>query len=504
MGKRDVDAAPTVLRRTILQAALGGAGGIATAGIFPLGTGAASAAPADPDAGAVVTPNPIKSRIAKSGLAVEAAPFCTVPSSSGKPPLAHLNFLYHAGDGSGFVYVCDGRGRIWRIDPAGRPQLFLDVKLARGGALFFSMVASRSTTGLRSFAFHPSFARSGKSGFGRFYTATTETAASYQGGNVPLFTDPAYPVQLHCVVAEWRVDPANPARAIPSSRRELLRVAVYKDDHNIDQLVFNPNVAPGETGYGMMFIGVGDGGNVVTRPDPYNQAQNLGRALGKILRINPLRQKDGSPYSVPTSNPFAGQPGRLPEIWAYGLRHPLNLSFDTGGTGALIIADIGQAHVEEINLGVKGANYGWPQREGTFVTDRADGRVLYAPPSDDATSGLTFPVAQYDHYDSAPLGLAAVTGGFVYRGTAVPALIGQYLFGDIISGRVFHVPMASLKPGSQAVVKELTFKRNGTAVTLKQLAGADTRVDLRFGQDQAGEVYVMSKHDGVVRKLAPT
>jgi glucose/arabinose dehydrogenase len=138
-----------------------------------------------------------------------------------------------------------------------------------------------------------------------------------------------------------------------------------------------------------MFISIGDGGNYVQVPDPFNQAQNLQRALGKIFRIDPLKQSDGKPYGIPSDNPFVGKPPALGEIWAYGLRHPQNISFDLGGDGTFMIADIGQEHIEEIDIGVKGANYGWPNREGTFVTDRADGQVLYAPPVDDTKKGYT-------------------------------------------------------------------------------------------------------------------
>lgn len=488
-------------RRAVIRTALAGAGGLAASSLLPLVADEAYAAPADAGAGPVVTPNPIGTSIARSGLAAELLDFCTPPRTSTARPYAHLNFLYHAGDGSGFVYVCDGRGKIWRVDPAGNARLFLDVAKARAGALLFILSSGRSTTGLRSFAFHPDFARSGRRGFRRLYTATTETAASYRD-DVPLFSGP-YQVHSHCVVAEWSVDPADPARVKPGSRREILRVAVYKDDHNIDQLMFDPNTRPGQVGHGAMFVGVGDGGNVPGRPDPYNQAQDLGRALGKILRIDPLRQGSGEPYGIPADNPFVDRNGRLPEIWAYGLRHPLNMSFDSGGAGALIVTDIGQEHVEEVNLGAKGANYGWPEREGTFVTDRRDGTVLYAPPTDDTAKGFTFPVAHYDHHEGGPVGLAAITGGFVYRGTEITALAGHYLFGDIVSGRVFHVPVGNLRPGRQATIKELTLKRNGRRVTLKELAGVTTRADLRFGQDQAGEIYVMTKQDGAIRKLGP-
>src|SRR5918912_2085781 len=128
----------------------------------------------------------------------------------------------------------------------------------------------------------------------------------------------------------------------------------------------------------------------------------------------------------------------------------------------MILTDIGQHYIEEVNLGVRGANYGWPLREGTFVTDRTDQDVLYALPSDDPTYGFTYPVAQYDHDDVVnELGLAAICGGFVYRGSAVPDLTGQYLFGDLVIGRVFHVPATSLQLGSQATVHELTLRHDG-------------------------------------------
>jgi glucose/arabinose dehydrogenase len=231
-------------------------------------------------------------------------------------------------------------------------------------------------------------------------------------------------------------------------------------------------------------------------PDPYDLAQDRGVALGKVLRVDPLASGT-RPYTVPADNPFVGAAGTLPEIWALGLRHPQNLSFDRGGTSQLLIADIGQGNVEEVNLGVRGANYGWSLREGTFVTDRAGSTPLYALPADDASRGFTYPVAQYDHTEGR-----AIAGGYVYRGAAVPALAGHYLFGDIVNGRVFHVPVADLRLGRQAAFKELRLLRGGAPVTLLGLVGAaNGRVDLRFGQDEAGEVLVMTKQEGVIYKL---
>jgi hypothetical protein len=132
------------------------------------------------------------------------------------------------------------------------------------------------------------------------------------------------------------------------------------------------------------------------------------------------------------------------------------------------------------------------------VTDRLDETKLYARSSTDATLGFTYPVAQYDHSEGV-----AITGGFVYRGTRVPALQGQYLLGDMVNGRVFHVGASTLKIGQVAKLKELTLKRNGETVNLFELvASPKGRVDLRFGQDHLGEIYIMTKQDGKIRKLA--
>ena len=355
--------------------------------------------------------------------------------------------------------------------------------------------------GLRGFAFHPDFATAGKPGHRKLYTVSTETAGS-RPSSVKLFKD-NYPVDHHDVVAEWSVDDAtNPTRVLPSTRRELLRIAMYKTEHNTDTLMFDPNAAPGSLGYGMMFMTVGDGGNVPQHIDPHNQAQNPGRALGKILRINPLQQGTAA-YGIPQDNPFVGRAGHLPEVWALGLRHPQNLSFDIGGTGAMVISDVGQRTVEEVNLGVKGGNYGWPLREGTFVTDRFDSTSLYQLAPNDARHNLIYPVAQYDHDEGDVRATkSAIVGGYVYRGTAAPDLVGQYLCGDIVNGRVFHVAVSALQVGQQAVLRELSFIHDGAAVTLANLVGGvNRRVDLRFGQDESGEVYIVTKQDGKIRKM---
>jgi len=491
-----------VPRRSLIRTGLVGLGGIAAPQLLPVTVGVAEAAHSDPNAGRKVTPDPIKPRIQFSGVAVEVVDFCAPPPTRSSPSRANLNFVYHAGDGSGRLFAADSRGKVWEVDArSGATRLFLDMLKARQGALIFGF----RDQGLRGFAFHPDFARQGTAGYRKFYTISVETVASRPAGGV-VFAGP-FRVVADCVLAEWSVGPGLRQVVDPSSRREVLRIAEWGYEHNADTIMFDPNARPGSAAHGTMFITAGDGGNHPQPPDPYRQAQDPGRALGKLLRIDPLKQGDGAPYGVPADNPFVGKAGHLPEVWALGLRHPQNLSFDRGGTGAMILTDIGQSNIEEVNLGVRGGNYGWPVREGTFVTDTVKGYPLYALPPDDAKHGFTYPVAQYDHIDATTsLGKAAIAGGYVYRGTAVPALAGQYLFGDIVRGRVFHVPVADLRLGSQATIEELTLLRNKKKVTLLDLVGTSSppgRVDLRFGQDEGGEVYVVTKQDGKIRRLVP-
>jgi glucose/arabinose dehydrogenase len=485
-------------RREIVRGAAA-VGGFGVAGLFPGAGSFVDAAASDRRAGAVVGADPI-ARILPSGKAVELVEFCTPPSTRNSAPRALLNFLYHANDGSGRIFANDSRGKLWAIDQrTGATQLFLNLRQLRGSDFIYM---GSPQLGLRSFAFHPNFARPGKTGYRKLYTVSTETAAGRPAG-VRVFTGP-FQAHHDNVVAEWLVDAATRSHVEPGSRREVLRIAQAGHDHCTDQLLFNAFAQPGTPDYGKLYIGVGDGGNSPNATDPYDQAQAPGSALGKILRIKPVKQKDGSAYGVPTGNPFIGRPGWLPEIWALGLRHPQNLSFDSGGSGAFLITDIGQGQVEEVNLCLRGANFGWPLREGTFVTDRLDDATLYALPADDAKNGFTYPVAQYDHDEGNTTRLTAITGGYVYRGTAIPELIGQYLLGDIVTGRIFHVSVADLKLGTQTPLQELALRQGGATVTLMALAGVDDRVDLRFGRDQAGEIYLLTKQDGKIRKLAAT
>jgi glucose/arabinose dehydrogenase len=168
---------------------------------------------------------------------------------------------------------------------------------------------------------------------------------------------PTQPLVHHDVIAEWQVDPANPSRVNPLSRREVLRIRGPGVGHNTEQILFNPNLRPGAAGYGLLYVSVGDGKNNPKHTDPYDNAQNPGSPHGKILRIDPLA-REGRSYTVPATNPFVGRSGSLPEVWALGLRNPQFMCFDTASVRHLILSSAGQAQIESIYLGAKGANYG--------------------------------------------------------------------------------------------------------------------------------------------------
>ena len=313
----------------------------------------------------------------------------------------------------------------------------------------------------------------------------------------------------HDVILEWKT--TNPAaNTFSGTVREIMRIEQPYPDHNVGQLGFNPNVKPGNFDYGMLYIATADGGSdgfPVSDTDPLDNGQDLSTPLGKILRIDPLgRNSANSKYGIPKDNPFAqdDNPKTLGEIWAYGLRNPHRFSWDRSGEGKMLIVDIGQALIEEINLGIKGANYGWGNREGTWVIDEKNENVLFPLPKDDSKYGYTYPVAQYDHDQPASwkgfYGVA-IAGGYVYRGKAIPELVGQYIFADFGNdGRFFHVPVNELVNGKQAKIKELRLFDGKKESTFLEIVGSK-RSDVRFGVDEQGEIYVTSKSDGKVRKI---
>ena len=334
------------------------------------------------------------------------------------------------------------------------------------------------------------------------------------------------------VVAEWSINPDGTAN--PASYRELMRISQSFYDHQIGQIGFNPNAGIGDADYGNLYIALGDGGNnFPPNPiDPYNNGQNLDNVQGSILRINPLAS-GGNPYTIPADNPFRvdGTPSTARNtIWAYGFRNPHHFTFDRGGDHKMLIVDIGQSNIEEVNLGQAGGNYGWDLREGTFQTTASfsgSNNLVDTLPANHATDGFTYPVAQYDHdsdNNNNIEGLWSIAGGSVYRGTAVPELTGLYFFGEFAqnSGAIYAVDvndliqrddfsnLGSLYNGQLAPFVQLRLMHNGQEKSLLQIirdaSGNQSlsRTDLRFGLGPDGEIYVLNKHDGRVRRIAST
>ncbi|MBK8185333.1 MAG: PQQ-dependent sugar dehydrogenase [Candidatus Competibacteraceae bacterium] len=338
--------------------------------------------------------------------------------------LARPVAITHAGDGSGrlFVALQDGQVVIFH-GSQGLPQPFLDIR---------DRVGSGGERGLLSIAFHPNFARN------RWFFVN--------------YTD----LEGNTVVSRFRASHRRPSLALAGSERRVLAVTQPYANHNGGQLQFGPD--------GFLYIAMGDGGG---SGDPENRAQDGGTLLGKLLRIDINRR----PYRIPADNPFTTRTEIRPEIWALGLRNPWRFSFDRA-TGDLYVADVGQSHWEEVNFQSAGSpggeNYGWRRMEG---------RYCFNPANDCDDGTLTGPVLEYSH----DLG-RSITGGYVYRGSQLPELVGRYVYGDFGSGRIWA---ARLVNGSW--ISELLLE---SAVLISS-----------FGEDEAGELYLSDYAGGRLLKF---
>ena len=257
--------------------------------------------------------------------------------------------------------------------------------------------------------------------------------------------------QLQTVIAEFLASSSNPNMADPVARVVLIQDQPF-ENHNGGQLQFGPD--------GLLYIALGDGG---AGGDPLGNAQNLNTLLGKLLRVDVTTAQ---PYVIPADNPFVGQAPRG-EIWAYGLRNPWRFSF-ARITGTLFLGDVGQVTREEVNIITRGGNYGW---------NRMEGSICFPPPTTGCgTTGLILPIHDYGNDDGR-----TVVGGYVYRGARIPELAGAYLFGDFISGRIWRLDQSP----------------TGVWVRI-ELLDTDSLIS-SFGQDQAGEVYVLDLRGTVFR-----
>jgi glucose/arabinose dehydrogenase len=423
----------------------------------------------------VPIPDPIPLRILKGDIMIELQTITDGLSA----PLG----LAAPDDGSGRMFVYDQAGLAWVVtEAAGRlPVPLLDVRSR------LVTLGNYDERGLLGLATHPDFAQ-----YPLIYTYTSEPI---DGPADFVSIMPAGVANNHqSVIAEWGLDPNDPNRVDPASRREILRIDEPQSNHNGGTLRFGPD--------GFLYVSLGDGGRANDVADghvPGGNAQSLQRIYGKLLRID-IDGNDAvnGQYGIPADNPFIDQ--NVPvEIYAYGLRNPYSYSFDAL-TGELYLADVGQNTIEEIDIITSGGNFGWNVKEGSFWFDSVTanlGKVVTGPvrpvPPD-----LIDPIAEYGHADGS-----AVVGGYVYRGSQVPMLEGLYVFGDwgsfaAPSGRLFYLD--PLDPDH--VIKDFIIGP----------ADRPTAFWLRgFGQDANGELYAFgstilgpSGDTGVMLKIVPS
>ena len=457
---------------------------------------------------AAASAGPIPAPILPGGISVEVRDWLRLPDTLIQPrpspdpehdslSRTKINFMREVPDGSGRVFVNDLRGPLYVVD-GGVRSTYMDLGAAlasQGQSLLVESIAG----GFISFEFHPDFANAGTQGYGKFYTVHSEDGAAT--GPTDTIAPPPFqpgdpgtdqPIRLQSVITEWTVsDPTS--NAFAGAPRELMRIGQFRNAHPVGDLVFDND--------GLMYIAVGDGraGGPNDRPDLPGRTDAL---LGSILRIDPLDPDGSGPaaYGVPADNPFVTDSSARPEVFATGFRNPHRLTRDAD-TGVLLVTDIGEDAVEEVNIVHAGGNYGWSEQEGTFT--RGGGPLTTA----DVDKGFLYPVAQYDHDEGF-----AIAGGFVYRGSAIAALDGMFVFGDLSNGRIFYAPLIDLiladdgMPASTAMISELQLLRDGLPTTLQQLVDADLgvaagRTDLRFGQTADGELFLMTKQDGWIRSL---
>ena len=447
--------------------------------------------------------DPIPEQPITSDLGLVLQEYAQFPKSEPVPPptdarlmrWARINYIGEVPDGSGRMYVPDLNGTMYVVRN-GRPHVYLDVK-AQFEPYFFSGRGLGQGFGI--VAFDPDFGRNGT-----FYTVHTELASSTT--KVPDLTPQAGTI-YHGVITEWTADdPA--ADTFHGTHREVLRLGFGGQIHGIQEIGFNPNARRGDKDYAKLYIAAGDGGlGAGGSTDP----QNLAVPQGKILRIDPHGTDSANGrYGIPADNPFAGRPGALGEIFAIGMRDPHRFSWDTGGGHRMYLGFIGEHAIEGVWDVRAGDNLGWPNREGPFVYDKNDRCHLYTLPDDDAKYGYDYPVAAYDHDPPADWSCngdigKAISGGYVYRGHRLPELYGKYVFGDLVDGAVYYTEQRQMRRGGpRAPLHRLqTFDTSGHRLTMQQFAG-DKRVDLRFGRDRKGELYLLSKANGKIWKVVGT
>jgi len=400
------------------------------------------------------------------------------------------------------MFVSDMRGPIYSVSYDGRTVVeYVNINETRWGVGVQSMGRER---GLQSFAFHPQFAQPGTPGFGKFYTWTDSNNTE-----PPPDFSPSGGGDTHdTVLFEWTASTPTAATYDGGTPREILRVQQPYANHNAGHLAFRNGAAPGDADFGLLYVGVGDGGS---GGDPLGAGQDLSTVLGKVLRIDPLgANATNGEYGIPASNPFVNDnnPATLGEIYAYGVRNPQRFAWDPSN-GNMYLADIGQNTVEELSPVTSGANLGWNTWEGSFQFIGSSEVSLAAPRSDPT---MTYPIAEYGQLDPLLQNSSAATGVHVYRSSVIPQLSNLLLFGDMPSGEVFYVSADNLPNGGQDAIRRVLLNDDGEGKRLLQLVQEKnveqgktpaTRADMRFGAGPDGQLLLINKYDGTIRMLVP-
>ncbi|MGA1029839.1 MAG: PQQ-dependent sugar dehydrogenase [Flavobacteriaceae bacterium] len=424
--------------------------------------------------------NPIPEKIAPATHALVVEDFVTLPASAPNAPDTRVNtFRPLQTKQKERLFVADLRGVLFEIMD-GKPQPFLDMNQWVGNFIDRPGLGS----GLGSFAFHPEFERNGL-----LYTTHTEPANTQKADfAVPEGTKST----LQWVISEWQMEDPN-AGVFAGQRRELLRVDMVTGIHGFQDLTFNPTAKPGSADYGLLYLGIGDGGAALAGHPEI--CQNETSIWGSIIRIDPSgNNSKNKNYGIPKDNPYADQPNKVGEIWSRGFRNPHRIAWNEKGE-KMLVSNIGQHSVEEVNLITKGGDFGWPYREGSFVFDvNANPEMVYPLDQEEKGSFLN-PVIQYDHDEGN-----AVSGGYFYWGKKIPSLKGKYIFGDIARGTLFMTDEAQLEQGKAAPLQKVNLVVNGTPTSFQEIR-PNERVDLRFGQDHKGDLYVFTKSNGKVYRV---
>lgn len=383
--------------------------------------------------------------------------------------------------------------------------------------------------GLKSVAFHPEFNSPSSAGYRKLYTSLQEVTAN-GNPNLPYVGTSVTTNRMDSVVGEWTVAPSGLVDF--GSYREVLRVALDHFAHPAQMVAFNPYSRPGDEDYGLLYFSHGDAGT-----EPFGTGQIGSNAHGKMLRVNPLQDGTKS-YSIPATNPFTAtnDPTNqiLDEIYALGLRNTTHFSWakDDEGNVHMIAADIGEWNVEEVNIIEAGGNYGWRNREGTFVNNAfaqsigIGHGISYLPENDAALNDFIYPAAQYGHIgpDGGIGPPASVRGGYVIQNGSAPELQGQYIFADFPESAIVMTASledllaaktkladgefpSTLAPAEIGTVGILFDNDDNPATPSVPMSLTDVfiagpgydgsgRMDVVFGQGYDGELYILNKRNG--------